>query len=228
MTERDPDARNGADASRPPNQDDPTGWFERLYSDAEAGQAVVPWDRGAPRQLLVEWGEARSLNGAGRRAVVVGCGLGYDAEHIAGLGFETIAFDIAPTAIRVARRRSPGSAVRYLVADLLDPPEEWREAFDLVVESHNVQALPDPPRREAIGRVSSMVAPGGTLIVLAAARDAEDGPVEGPPWPLIRTEIEAFAAGILETVRIEDLPDPAEPEVRRWRAEFRRPPRAGE
>lgn len=34
---------------------DPTGWFECLYAEAEDGAAVVPWDRGAPHPLLVEW-----------------------------------------------------------------------------------------------------------------------------------------------------------------------------
>jgi SAM-dependent methyltransferase len=223
MAGRDPDDGSGEIAADALISDDPTGWFERLYAAAEAGEAVVPWDRGAPRQLLVGWAEERELDGEGRRAIVIGCGLGYDAEYVAGLGFDTVAFDIAPTAVRTARQRFPDSNVRYLAADLLATPDDWHEAFDLVVESHNVQALPDPPRREAIARVGSMVAPGGTLIVLAAARDEEDGPVEGPPWPLTRAEVDAFAIDDLEPVSIEDLPDPAEPDVRRWCAEFRRP-----
>ena len=65
-----------------------------------------------------------------------------------------------------------------------------------------------------------MVAPGGTLIVIASARD-EQGPDEGPPWPLTRAEIDAFAADGLEPVRVEDVRDAQAP--RRWRAEFRRP-----
>jgi hypothetical protein len=67
-----------------------------------------------------------------------------------------------------------------------------------------------------------MVAPGGTLIVIAAARDAEDGPVQGPPWPLTKDEIDAFETDDVQPVRIEDLLDPADPDVRRWRAEFHR------
>ncbi len=35
--------------------DDPTGWFEPLYAAAERGEREVPWDRGEPRDLLVEW-----------------------------------------------------------------------------------------------------------------------------------------------------------------------------
>jgi SAM-dependent methyltransferase len=222
MTEPDPDERSKDLATESLAADDPTGWFEHLYAAAEEGEAVVPWDRGAPRLLLVQWAEGRGLEGEGRRALVVGCGFGDDAEFVAGLGFDTVAFDIAPSAVRAAQRRFPNSKVQFLVADLLDPAATWREAFDLVVESHTVQSLPDPPRRQAIAQVAHMVAPGGTLIVIAAARDEQDGPVQGPPWPLTKDEIDAFETDDLQPVRIEDLLDPADLEVRRWRAEFHR------
>ena len=199
---------------------DPTAWFERLYARAEAGKAEVPWDRGAPHRLLVEWVKERELRGDGRRALVVGCGRGDDAEFIAGLDFDTTAFDIAPSAIRTARRRYPLTTVDFVTANLLDPPAAWREAFDLVVESLTLQSLPDPLRATAIRNVAPMVAPGGTLIVNARARDEDDDPGEGPPWPLTRAEIDAIGEGVLETVRIEDLRDP---DARRWRAEFRHP-----
>ena len=197
-----------------------TDWFEPLYAAAEAGEATVPWDSHAASPLLVEWTAASVSDGRGRRAVVVGCGLGDDAAHIASLGFETVAFDIAPTAVRGARRRFPRSAVEWVVADLLDLPSAWLRAFDLVVEVITVQALPDPPRAAAIAAVSSLVAPGGTLIVVSGARSAGEA-VNGPPWPLTRGEIEAFATGGVEAVRIEDLRGQPEPWARRWRAEFR-------
>jgi SAM-dependent methyltransferase len=203
---------------------DPTGWFERLYAAAEAGETAVPWDRRAPNPFLTQWASQRGLAGTG--ALVVGCGLGDDAEFIAGLGFQTVAFDISPSAIAAARRRYPGSPVQYVVANLLDPPREWQHAFDLVVESLTLQALPDPPRRTAIARLGDLVAPAGTLIVIARAR--EPGQMaQGPPWALTRAEIDALSDGGLEPVRIEDLYDPHYDWPRRWRAEFRRPsPRA--
>jgi len=170
-----PGAEPGRLVARALAAGDPTGWFEPLYAAAEEGAAVVPWDRGAPHWLLTAWAGRRALNGDGRRALVVGCGLGADAEYIAGRGFAVLAFDISASAIRAARRRFPGSAVDYQVADLLAPPAGWREAFDLVVESQTVQALPDPPRRDAIASIGRMVAPGGTLVVIALARaDGEE------------------------------------------------------
>jgi SAM-dependent methyltransferase len=201
---------------------DPTGWFERLYAAAAAGRTVVPWDRGEPSRYLTEWAAVRVLRGAGKSAVVVGCGLGDDAEFIAALGFQTLAFDISPTAISTARERHPSSAVRYQNADLLNPPAAWHQAFDLVVESLTLQSIPDPPRRDAIGKLATLVASAGTLIVLARAREP-DQTVTGPPWALSRAELDALADGGLEPVSIEELNDPQMPWPRRWRAEFRRP-----
>jgi SAM-dependent methyltransferase len=222
MPYEDPEDFAGRMAEKSIAVGDPTGWFEQVYAAAEVGQTEVPWDRQAPSPFLVQWARQCGLNGAGRRALVVGCGLGDDAEFIAGLGFQTVAFDIAPTAIATARRRFPGSPVQYRTANLLDPPPDWHRAFDLVVESLTLQALPDPPRRDAIGRVGDLVAPGGTLIVIARARE-EGESVQGPPWALARSEIDSLGQTGLEQVRIEDMRDTALPWPRRWRAEFRRP-----
>jgi len=58
--------------------------------------------------------------------------------------------------------------------------------------------------------------------VIAAARN-EDDAVNGPPWPLTRSEIDTFASNGLEPREIEDVRMPAQPDVRRWRATFHRP-----
>jgi SAM-dependent methyltransferase len=211
--------------TRPAPDGDPADWFERVYAEGAAGQRAMPWDQTAPFGMLREWARARELRGDGRRALVVGCGLGQDAEFIAGLGFDTVAFDISATAIRTARSRFPDSRVEYLLADLLNPPPQWRHAFGLVVESHTVQALPEPLRSQAIADVGPLVRPGGTLIVFAAAHDPSAAPSQGPPWPLTRAEVDAFAAedSGLTPVDIAELQDPDDPLVRRWRAEFHRP-----
>lgn len=198
---------------------DPIGRFEQLYAEAERGAAEVPWDLDAPHSLLAEWTARTRPDGSGRRAVVVGCGFGRDAEHLAALGFATVAFDISPTAVRTARHRHAGSPVRYEVADLLDPPADWLDAFDLVLESMNVQALPVELRERAIPAVGRLVAPGGTLLVIAVGRRAGEQ-VDGPPWPLTRAEVDAFAAGPLAAGRIEEIVPPNG--GLRWRAEFHR------
>ena len=203
---------------------DGTGWFEKLYKEAEAGVSVVPWADGAPNPHLVSW--ADGMSGDGRKALVVGCGLGYDAEFLAGLGFAVTAFDVAPSAIAAARRENPGSTVTYVTADLLNLPTDWAGAFDLVAEAYTVQPLYGPTRAAAIGALPIPVAPGGTLLVIARATDEED-PVRDPalmPWPLTRAELDAAAGGTLRAVRVEQFLDQEEPRRLRWRAEFRRDP----
>jgi hypothetical protein len=212
---------------------DPTGWFERIYAAAVDGRTDVPWDRGAPSPLLVQWAVERGLHGtksatavgsrvgADCEALVVGCGLGDDAEFVAGLGFRTVAFDISASAIRAARERFPHSTVEYRVADLMRPPADWRQAYDLVVESMTLQALPDPPRPAAIASLAPLVAAGGTLIVFARGREPDSNDA-GPPWSLTRSEIDAIAAGGLEEVRIDEIRDGLSTAPWRWRAEFRR------
>jgi SAM-dependent methyltransferase len=204
----DPDAHTRALAAA---GDSPTGWFEELYREAQRGDAVVPWDRGTPHDLLVDW--ARNRDGGGR-ALVVGCGLGRDSEFLASLHYDTVAFDVSPTAVESTKSRYPATEVDYLAADLFDPPAEWRYAFDLVVESMTVQALPVRLHTLASARVASFVAPGGTLLVIAAARDGDAIP-EGPPWPLTRTEVESFATDGL-------TPHDIARDGARWRAEFHR------
>ena len=190
--------------------------FEAMYAGAEAGGTKPPWDSGAPRPQLVEWAEAQSLAGDGRQALVVGCGYGADAELLASLGYRTTGFDFAPTAIAGARRRYPTSQVHYLIADVLDLPGQWRGRFDLVVESLTVQSMPPEQHSVAARNIAGLVAPGGTLLVLATTRE-EHSEVTGPPWPLTRSEVEVFADGDLVMRRLQRIEGGAW-----WRAELSR------
>jgi SAM-dependent methyltransferase len=201
---------------------DPTGWFDRLYAAGATGRVPVPWSRRDPHPLLAQWAQRHHLAGARKRAIVPGCGLGADAEYLAGLGFAVTAFDVSGTAIRLARQRHPGSCVEYACADLLHPPRPWRQAFDLVAEIITVQALPRAVRQRAATNVARLTAPGGTLLVIAAIHDSAGQPQPGPSWPLTRAEVESFGTGGLTLAAIEITAMPGQPAERRWRAEFHR------
>jgi SAM-dependent methyltransferase len=218
MTAQDPDAdvrRLSGEAAR---DGDPTSWFERLYADAAQGHAIVPWDRRAPHPLLVDWVERQPA--ASGLTLVVGSGLGDDAAFLAAHGYRVIAFDISRSAIESARRRFPTSPVDFRIADLLNPPAEWRQHFDLVVETYTTQSLPVRLRPTVVLHVGRFVAPGGKLVVLAVARDVDEA-VDGPPWPLSRADIESFAVEGLEVLSLDEIRDP--PGTHHWRAVFSRP-----
>jgi SAM-dependent methyltransferase len=199
---------------------DPLSWFETLYVAAERGEAVIPWADSEPNPSLLRWTADNGLAGHGRRALVIGCGAGDDAEALAGLGFSVVAFDVSPAAVRLCRSRFPDTAVEYVAADLLAPPEGWTAAFDFVFEANTVQALPEGAlRKGAIEALSTFVAPGGTLLVVARGRD-EDEPLSRLPWPLTPAEVRACGGDRLNLRSFDDFLDRQDPPVRRFLAVF--------
>lgn len=201
---------------------DPLGWFDALYREANGDPSVIPWADFRDNPLFVAWRDRRGLDLRSRSSLVVGCGLGDDAETVAASGGPVTAFDVSPTAIEWCRRRFPQSRVRYLAADLFHTPPEWQRAFGFVLEINTLQALPADLRPRAMARVADFVALGGTLLVICRGRDPAD-PADGPPWPLIRTELDAFRAAGLLPQSFEDALDDADPPVRRFVAVFGRP-----
>jgi SAM-dependent methyltransferase len=200
---------------------DPTGWFETLYREAAEGRSVVPWDDREPNSQLVDYWRAHPTATAHKTALVIACGFGEDAEEISRWGFRTTAFDISATAIKGAQARFPQSSVQYQTADLLQPPEDWRHAFDFVFETNTLQALPARLRGEAAERIASFVKPGGRLLAIARGREASD-PEGELPWPLTRDELAAFERAGLQQISFEDLREPAPSQTRRFRAAYTR------
>ena len=198
---------------------DSLGWFEALYAEGDASK--IPWADQKVNPNFEAWLLQRQLQGRGKKALKVGCGLGDDAERLAELGFGVTAFDISPTAIDWCRRRFPQSKVRYLVQDLFQAPEEWKGAFDFVLESYTLQVLLPDRRKAAIRSISRFVTPGGMLLVIARGRKPEE-PKGEMPWPVIREELKEFEACGLQEVNFEEYVDKEDPPVRRFRVEYRR------
>ena len=124
------------------DEGDATGWFDALYAEADGDTSQIPWADLEPNPHLVAWLEKHPLDGANKKAVVVGCGLGDDAEKLAEYGFEVTAFDVAPKGIEWAKKLHPDTKVNYLVADLFNLPDGLKGKFDFVLEIHTIQALP--------------------------------------------------------------------------------------
>jgi SAM-dependent methyltransferase len=200
---------------------DPTGWFEALYKEGEAGKSIVPWaDRGANPGLTEFWKEHPQTT-SGKKALVIACGLGDDAEQLAAWGFETTAFDISETAIRTARKRFPKSEVKYSEADLFQPPAEWERKFDFVFEANTVQALPASVRAQAIQKIAGFVGPGGKLLAIVRGRESHE-PEGEMPWPLTRAELGEFVRAGLAEESFEEYFDNEEPPARRFRVLYTR------
>jgi SAM-dependent methyltransferase len=178
--------------------------FEAVYAWAGEDLAAVPWANLEPLPELVEWLESEGPGG-GRRALVIGCGYGDDAEELAGRGWEVSAFDVSATAVARARERFPASTVDYRAADLFDLPAEWRGRFDLVVEIRTLQAIPVAERQGGPAAIAATVAPGGRLWVSILGRESHL-PGGTRPWPLVPDELAGFEAAGLRWDSRRDVP----------------------
>jgi len=191
---------------------DATGWFEELYKTADGDIDAIPWLDLEPNRFLVEWDRGKIVDGSGKHALVVGCGLGDEALYLADRKYDVTAFDISPKVIEWAKQVHQESKIEFVVADMFEPPGDWIGAFDLVVEVYTIQALPLALRRESIDAIESFVKPGGELVVVQRLRTDEIDDPDGPPWALSRKELKRFEEQGLKEVEFETyLGDEDEP-----------------
>lgn len=200
---------------------DPSAWFEVLYAKAKGDTAQIPWAKLTPHPYLQDWLTNHELFTSPQKALVIGCGLGDDAQALASLGFEVTAFDISPTAIAWCQQRFPNSTVNYVVADLLAIPSQWHQAFDFVFECRNIQALPLNVRSSVISSVAYVVAPNGTLLLITRVRDTEAEP-NGPPWPLSSSELQQFESLGLYEVKQLVFSESEQIDVKQMRIEYQK------
>jgi SAM-dependent methyltransferase len=204
-------------------QGDYTGWFEALYAEANGNADAIPWaDRGL-NYWLSDWIEQSKFVLQDRQILVVGCGLGDDAEYLAQLGAKVTAFDLSQTAIDWCHQRFPESKVNYQVVDLFTAPADWKVSFDLVIEIYTIQALPANIRPQAIVSIGNFVAHNGKLLVVCRGRNPEDLAGDNPPFSLTQTELNRFTDSGLKQVSFEDFIDTLEPgSPRRFRIVYQR------
>lgn len=200
-------------------RNDPTGWFEELYSSAKGEKGAIPWADLTINPNLADWIKQKRIKVKDQTALVIGCGLGDDAEALAHLGFKVVGFDVSPTAISWCQQRFPNSLVSYCVDDLLQPTVFANQQFDFVLESYTLQALPASVRQRAIANIPQFIAPGGTLLIICRGRDAEQ-PEGELPWPLTKAELTSFESLGLQQIEFEDYIESENQSVRRFRVEY--------
>ena len=170
---------------------DPTGWFDSIYKSANGDHTKVFWADLEPSPYLVSWLEKNPIDKPSKRACVIGCGVGDDAEALSKFGFEVTAFDISVTAIELCKNRYKDTKVNYVVADLFDYPKEWFESFDVVYECNTIQVLPGDYRIKARIAMSSLICKDGYILVSCRSRN-ESEKENAIPLPLTKGEMDEF------------------------------------
>ena len=192
---------------------DPTGWFDSIYKSANGDHTKVFWADLEPSPYLVSWLEKNPINKPSKRACVIGCGVGDDAEALSKFGFEVTAFDISVTAIELCKNRYKDTKVNYVVADLFDYPKEWFEKFNVVYECNTIQVLPGDYRIKARIAMSSLICKDGYILV--SCRSRNEGEKENSiPLPLTKCEMDEFVnSDKLKEISFLAYDDTQEPSV---------------
>ena len=199
------------------NSNDPLSWFEELYCSSQRDRRMIPWDWMEPHPFLVDWIEENKHTG---RALVVGSGLGEDAAFLHDKGWKVTAFDVSDSAVEWASQLHKGKEIDWLVGDLVQPEDRWKEAFDLVLEVHILQAIPEEIRKSAYRNLSPLLDRHGLLMCIGRLANGLEEENDAPPWPLSRDFIHQIGEGLSE-VEFHTAVVPDKEEIR-YRAVWKR------
>jgi methyl halide transferase len=188
----------------------------------------TPWDAGESSPTLMKY--AATLKPASNaRALVPGCGRGWDVFTLARQGFAAIGLDIAPSAALAFKKLREEQGLNAAQADLVVCDFFQIEAadlggtFDLIWDYTFLCAIDPDQRDQWREQMQRLLAPDGTLALLiypvapGAPRD------QGPPYPLDPEEITHQLAPSFERTHLERvLQSHPGRENKEWFALFKR------
>ncbi|KAH6756048.1 S-adenosyl-L-methionine-dependent methyltransferases superfamily protein [Perilla frutescens var. hirtella] len=142
-------------------------------------EGLTPWDLGSPTPVLVHLHNTGSLPKG--RALVPGCGSGYDVMAIACAERHVVGLDVSDNAIQNAIELSSGSPNTDHFTFLKKDFFTWcpDQLFDLIFDYTFFCAIEPGLRLLWARKMSDLLTPDGELITLIYPIDDHEG---GPPF----------------------------------------------
>lgn len=164
------------------------------FWDTRYGKNVMPWDAGGVPPALARFAAAAPP----RRALLPGCGSGYEVRFLAQAGWDVTAIDFSTAAIAAASRVLGDWARLVQCADFFE--FEFGAPFDLVYERAFLCALPRTIWPRYAQRTAELLKPGGLLAGFFYYADE----ARGPPFGTSEAELNSLLGG--RFTRIQDQP----------------------
>ncbi|KAI9928457.1 hypothetical protein MW887_002502 [Aspergillus wentii] len=167
------------------------------------------WDRGKPSPALIDLIEERSdlfhptaESGNRKKALVPGCGKGYDVVMLALHGFDVYGLEVSETGVSVAKeyarnelihpqeynfgssaQRQDRGEVVFIQGDFFKSDWDAGIKFDLIYDYTFLCAIHPTMRPQWASRMADLLAPTGQLVCLEFPM-WKDPKLPGPPWGL--------------------------------------------
>jgi SAM-dependent methyltransferase len=153
--------------------------------DASYHDGPAPWDIGRPQPAIARLVSEGGFSGA---VLDAGCGTGENALLVASLGLSVFGFDVAETALAMARKKAAdrGIEIEFAAADALRL-ERLRRRFETVLDCGLFHTFDGDERLRYVASLASVTEHEGTLYVLCFS---DDGPDTGP-HPIREEELRA-------------------------------------
>jgi SAM-dependent methyltransferase len=176
--------------------------WEEAWQEGRTG-----WDAGVSSPALRKLVQRDDLPGG--RALVPGCGSGYDVFTLARAGWTAVGLELAATAAQRFKEVRADAALRSEQAQIaIGDFFEWEpdQPFDLIWDYTFLCAI-EPEMREAWAKkMSELLAPEGQLVTLIFPVDPSRGD-EGPPYqmsPDLVTELLTPGFENLEMTKVDE------------------------
>lgn len=172
------------------SKNDPQFWDQRYQCGKMA------WDFGGVPRALVEFLRQQSHAG---RALVPGCGSGYEVRALHGAGWNVLGLDFSTAAVERARRILGAAGACVGAGDFFAHPLA-PGSFDLIYERTFLCALPPRMWPEYARRINELLSVTGRLCGYFFF-GPEDEP---PPYPISPDELDQLLGATL--VKVVDDP----------------------
>ncbi|KAF2683158.1 S-adenosyl-L-methionine-dependent methyltransferase [Lentithecium fluviatile CBS 122367] len=189
----------------------------KRWDDLWSEGTFLPWDRGHANPALIDalnertsiLGSPLKPDGTRKRALVPGCGKGYDIALFAAHGYDSFGIEVSENAVRVSEGylKDPGEGplegeykvkdekvgrggMKCLLGNFFEDGDGWvegcggiGEGFDVIYDNTFLCALHPTLRPAWARRMHQLLASTGVLICLEfpTHKPAASG---GPPWSL--------------------------------------------
>lgn len=153
--------------------------YHQFWSQIYSEDKTPPWDLETYNPVLETATAQLKLNKL--RILVVGAGRAHDAVYFSRQGHIVTALDFSPEAKRRFEEFYPQEKenLQYVIGDIFNPPQDWKNSFDLIFD-HTLFCAIDPYRRnELIKTWTLLLHVDGSLLSIFFAMDKPAGPPYG-------------------------------------------------